>query len=67
MGDSDTTQQAVRIERGQAGDEEVAALTVVLLALLAREREQGAGASGPGADGWRWKGIRTYQAPSSWQ
>ncbi|MEU9137037.1 acyl-CoA carboxylase subunit epsilon [Streptomyces sp. NPDC048404] len=36
MGDLDRGQPALRVERGTATDEELAALTVVLLALRAR-------------------------------
>ncbi|MCX5338453.1 MULTISPECIES: acyl-CoA carboxylase epsilon subunit [unclassified Streptomyces] len=58
----------LRVERGQADAEELAALAVVLLALQGAGEEQpetsrrgGSGCSG----GWRSPGV--YKAPGSWR
>ncbi|MEU3838462.1 acyl-CoA carboxylase epsilon subunit [Streptomyces sp. NPDC028635] len=67
MGDSDHGEFAVRIERGQADDEELAALTVALLALRARRAATSRVTTRP-VDGVRWwKRADAYQAPCSWR
>ncbi|MFF4402711.1 acyl-CoA carboxylase subunit epsilon [Streptomyces sp. NPDC001480] len=66
MGDSDRGEPALRVERGQASDEELAALTVVLLALhadaVAEQEEQQRFSKGSR----RWR-PHAYRAPRSWQ
>ncbi|WP_331742336.1 acyl-CoA carboxylase subunit epsilon (plasmid) [Streptomyces sp. NBC_00876] len=64
MGDSDRAEAALRIERGRATDEELAALTVVLLALRADDPEQ----EGYPISGFpQWSRQLSYRAPRSWQ
>ncbi|MFC8835494.1 acyl-CoA carboxylase epsilon subunit [Streptomyces griseoincarnatus] len=58
-------ESALRIVRGQPGEEDVAALLAVLLAL--RAGRGGAGADGqagspPGVSGW-WRGPDTVRVP----
>ncbi|MEV0184361.1 acyl-CoA carboxylase subunit epsilon [Streptomyces sp. NPDC050625] len=65
MSDSDRAQPALRIERGHASDEELAALTVVLLALCAEAQESEAGRPVNGSRWWRRP--HSYRAPRSWQ
>lgn len=61
----ESTRTVLRVERGQADGEELAAVTAVLLALRARtqaEPEQ------PPTLGWSWwKQTRRYAAPGSWR
>ncbi|WP_326659006.1 acyl-CoA carboxylase subunit epsilon [Streptomyces canus] len=64
MGDSGRRQPCVRVERGRASDEELAALTVVLLALYADGREN---ETERPVDGSRWWSAEAYRAPRSWQ
>ncbi|MCX4617432.1 MULTISPECIES: acyl-CoA carboxylase subunit epsilon [Streptomyces] len=64
MGTPEHHEPVLRVERGQASDEELAALTVVLLALRA------GGAfprRGRPVNGSRWWRPRTHRAPRSWQ
>jgi hypothetical protein len=63
MGGSDSEEPALRIERGQASDEELAALAVVLLALRRAGPQRGRPAKGVR----RWRRPEAYQAPRSWQ
>ncbi|MCX4451394.1 acyl-CoA carboxylase subunit epsilon [Streptomyces sp. NPDC087866] len=65
MGDSGLAEPALRIERGRATDEELAALTVVLLALRADAGEQPE--SDPAGGFKRWSRQPAYRAPRSWQ
>ncbi|MFE6286052.1 acyl-CoA carboxylase epsilon subunit [Streptomyces sp. NPDC057877] len=54
-----------RVERGQAGAEELAALAAVLLAVRARAGEPGAARP---VLGWRWWARRAaYAPPGSWR
>ncbi|WP_329572818.1 acyl-CoA carboxylase epsilon subunit [Kitasatospora sp. NBC_01266] len=67
MAESDRGRPDLRVERGEVTSEELAALTVALLAL----RAAGAGRSGFGQrplnnSRW-WRGPEAYQAPLSWQ
>ncbi|KUN17991.1 hypothetical protein AQJ23_40195 [Streptomyces antibioticus] len=55
----------LRVERGQAGPEELAALAVVLLALQGAGEEQPEEPRRGGPGGWRSPGI--YRAPDSWR
>ena len=57
------TVPGIRIEKGEATDEDLAALTVLLLSRLARptpDTEPGT----PGVNSWR---PRAFRAPNSWQ
>jgi hypothetical protein len=66
MGESDRGEPALRIERGHASDEELAALTVVLIALSAGA-EADDDEKRP-VNGFRWwRRPETYRAPRSWQ
>ncbi|MFJ9409511.1 acyl-CoA carboxylase subunit epsilon [Streptomyces sp. NPDC101393] len=58
----------LRVERGQASEEELAAVAVSLFSLLVRREE------GPDDDGqravarWqRWERAQPYRAPHSWK
>ncbi|MFF5023384.1 acyl-CoA carboxylase subunit epsilon [Streptomyces collinus] len=53
----------IRVERGEATDEELAALTVLLLSRSALAG-QGAEPSSPGTTSWR---PHAFHAPHSWQ
>ncbi|MET7355454.1 acyl-CoA carboxylase subunit epsilon [Streptomyces mirabilis] len=64
MGTPEHHEPVLRVERGQAGDEELAALTVVLLALRAGGAFPGRGRP---VNGSRWWRPRTRRAPRSWQ
>ncbi|MFE9454466.1 acyl-CoA carboxylase subunit epsilon [Streptomyces sp. NPDC006739] len=55
----------VRVERGRASAEELAALTVVLLGLQARTGSRDAKSRRSGS--WWWGRPAAYQAPTSWQ
>ncbi|WRZ87682.1 acyl-CoA carboxylase subunit epsilon [Streptomyces sp. NBC_01007] len=65
MNESDSGALALRIERGHASEEELAALTVVLLALRGGRAEE-RGAASVKASRW-WRGAAAYSAPRSWQ
>lgn len=66
MGDSGRAEAALRIERGRATEEELAALTVVLLALRADAREEQR--EGYPISGFpQWSRQLAYRAPRSWQ
>jgi hypothetical protein len=54
----------VRIERGEVGPEELAAITAVLLARAAAQANSPAARRGRSRAGWRTPGHR---APHSWQ
>ena len=64
MGDTDRGKPALRVERGTATEEELAALTVVLLALRARPVDARPRAA-TAARWWRWPG--SYRGPHDWQ
>lgn len=59
------TEAVLRVERGQANEEEVAALTAVLLALRAGGREEPEEPSAVGRP-W-WKLPEGYATPGSWR
>ncbi|TQK50360.1 acyl-CoA carboxylase epsilon subunit-like protein [Streptomyces sp. SLBN-118] len=63
------TDHVVRVERGLAEADELAAVTVVLLSLLAGQKAhvECAGERRPAADRRRWEGLAAYRAPHSWQ
>ncbi|MFC8130177.1 acyl-CoA carboxylase subunit epsilon [Streptomyces sp. NPDC057302] len=67
MGNPDSTQAVLRLERGQASDEELAALTVVLLSLHRDDAEPGHGQGRRPLNGSRWWKNPGYRAPRSWQ
>ncbi|MGW7386097.1 acyl-CoA carboxylase subunit epsilon [Streptomyces sp. NPDC054794] len=70
MGDSGTGSSALRIERGRATDEELAAVTVVLISILAAqaEGEEGTQGESSGAPQWRpERSVAGYRSPYSWQ
>ncbi|MGX1914146.1 acyl-CoA carboxylase epsilon subunit [Streptomyces phaeochromogenes] len=55
----------IRVERGRGGEEELAALAAVLLALRARERAEPGPRASPECN-W-WKQPRGYVPPGSWR
>lgn len=57
---------ALRVERGHASEEELAAITVVLLALRAGGTTDAGGRPGAGRARWR-NGPDGYRAPHSWR
>ncbi|MEU3923005.1 acyl-CoA carboxylase subunit epsilon [Streptomyces sp. NPDC029004] len=63
------TDHVVRVERGHAEADELAAVTVVLLSVLAGQKAQAecAGERSPAVDRRRWEGLAAYRAPHSWQ
>lgn len=58
----------VRVEKGTASDEELAAVTALLLARAAHSHQGGSARSGRSTAGWR-RLERTpgFRAPHSWQ
>ncbi|MGW5861759.1 acyl-CoA carboxylase subunit epsilon [Streptomyces sp. NPDC055239] len=64
MGNPDSDQAVLRLERGQASDEELAALTVVL---LSRCRDGAGPGQGRPLNGSRWWKSSGYSAPRSWR
>ncbi|MFB7657719.1 MULTISPECIES: acyl-CoA carboxylase epsilon subunit [unclassified Streptomyces] len=73
MGEPGARAPALRIERGRAGDQELAALTAVLCAVLARRehaahRVRDAGQEPPGAATWRPESPRAaHRPPHCWR
>ncbi|MEV6962420.1 acyl-CoA carboxylase epsilon subunit [Streptomyces sp. NPDC051207] len=75
----ESAETVLRVERGRAGEEELAALTAVLLALRAsdqrerasdqRERASDQGEPEPEATlGWNWwTSLKSYAPPTSWR
>ncbi|MFC7220937.1 acyl-CoA carboxylase epsilon subunit [Streptomyces polyrhachis] len=63
-----SSENLVRVEKGSASEEELAALTAVLLARAATARPGTRGPRHPGAARWR-RLERTpgFRAPHSWQ
>jgi hypothetical protein len=66
-GDSDRGGPVLRVERGQATDEELAALTVVLLAWRAGAAGAGRRDERSRTDPLWWRRPEAYQAPRSWR
>ncbi|MEU2930633.1 acyl-CoA carboxylase epsilon subunit [Streptomyces sp. NPDC007251] len=66
MGDTDRGRPALRVERGTATEEELAALTLVLLALRARPAQQTAPVRPVTGSRW-WRRPVDYHGPHSWQ
>lgn len=72
MNPTDTADsRLVRVEKGEANDEELAAVTALLLARAAasaRHAEIPAARAGSGKAGWRrLERARGFRAPHSWQ
>lgn len=66
MSDAQREHQArlVRVEKGRASDEELAAITALL---MARAAQRPAAPAGPHRSPAAWRPVRTYHAPHSWQ
>ncbi|MFI5687548.1 acyl-CoA carboxylase epsilon subunit [Streptomyces sp. NPDC051636] len=61
----ESAETTLRVERGQAGEEELAAVAAVLLALRARDQEE---PEQPPSLGWNWwKRLKGYEPPGSWR
>ncbi|MFC9914481.1 acyl-CoA carboxylase epsilon subunit [Streptomyces sp. NPDC059862] len=55
----------IRVERGEGSEEELAALTLVLLAVYGQVRESD---GKPSPVGWRWwQRNAHYRAPAGWR
>jgi hypothetical protein len=67
MGDSDRGAPLLRVERGQATDVELAALTAVLLARCAGLPAAGHQDRRSPDSSWRWRKRQSYRAPRSWR
>ncbi|CAL9271566.1 hypothetical protein SUDANB5_06867 [Streptomyces sp. SudanB5_2050] len=68
MAEPERAVPAVRIERGRAGAEELAALTVVLYALMARRDEGPGGRERSGVAPWRpGRRAGAYRSPYCWR
>jgi Acyl-CoA carboxylase epsilon subunit len=65
VGDPGSRETLLRVERGRLDDEELAALTAVLLAVRARPAPPG-GHRGPRGSHW-FRAPHNYRAPRSWQ
>ena len=62
----ESAEAVLRVERGHASEEELAALTAVLLALRTRVQEEKP--EQPPALGWSWwKRSKSYEPPRSWR
>ncbi|MEU6556224.1 MULTISPECIES: acyl-CoA carboxylase subunit epsilon [unclassified Streptomyces] len=66
MGDTDREEPALRVERGRASDEELAALTVVLLALSGRAADEDQDRRPVNGSRW-WRRPENYRGSRSWQ
>lgn len=66
MGYSDHGEPSLRVERGRASAEELAALAVVLFALRADGADEEEGRR-PACGSRRWRRPEAYKAPRSWQ
>ncbi|MGV9292219.1 acyl-CoA carboxylase subunit epsilon [Streptomyces sp. NPDC003719] len=66
MGDTDHAHPALRIERGRATDEELAALTAVLLFALQGGAPRRAGRTPARRAGWSRR-PNGHRGPRSWQ
>ncbi|MFE9427045.1 acyl-CoA carboxylase subunit epsilon [Kitasatospora sp. NPDC006697] len=67
MGDSDRGGQVLRVLRGQATEEELTALTVVLLARRAAAAGADRGDERSRTSPQWWRIPEVYQAPRSWR
>ncbi|MEU3902075.1 acyl-CoA carboxylase epsilon subunit [Streptomyces sp. NPDC045251] len=61
----ESTETVLRVERGRASEEELAALTAVLLALRARGRAEPE--PEPTLDWNWWTSPKSYASPDSWR
>jgi hypothetical protein len=62
----DGAEAVLRVERGRASEEELAAVTAVLLALRTGVREQPK--QRPTTLGWHWwRRPKSYEPPRSWR
>jgi hypothetical protein len=60
-----TAETVLRVERGRASEEDLAAIAVVLLALRARGTQE---PSQPASSGWSWwHKPNGYAPPGSWR
>ncbi|RPF24797.1 acyl-CoA carboxylase subunit epsilon [Streptomyces sp. TLI_185] len=66
MDDTDRAEPALRVERGMATEEELAALTVVLLALRGRPADEGAPPRPVSRPRW-WLRPWGYQGSRGWR
>ncbi|MEU5599636.1 acyl-CoA carboxylase subunit epsilon [Streptomyces sp. NPDC020298] len=66
MGDTDRAEPALRIVRGRASDDELAALTVVLLALSGRAEAEDQEKRPVNGSRW-WRRPESYRGSRSWQ
>ncbi|MEU3664608.1 acyl-CoA carboxylase epsilon subunit [Streptomyces sp. NPDC032940] len=63
MKSAESAETVLRVERGRASEEELAALTAVLLALRARDRTEPEPTLG-----WNWwTSPKSYVPPDSWR
>lgn len=68
MGDSITGMPVLRIERGRASDEELAAVTVVLCSVLACRDEESGDPESPNVPLWRpERSAPVYRSPHNWR
>jgi hypothetical protein len=68
MGDTDRGEPALRVVRGRVSDEELAALTVVLLALSGRAADDDEDQGKRPVNGSRWwRRPENYRGSRSWQ
>lgn len=71
MGEPDASRLALRIERGRAGEAELAAVAVVLCSVLAGRRTAEADQAQGTPDGPAWQGpersAAAYRSPHSWR
>jgi len=60
----------LRVERGRATDEELAAVTVLVMAMLAAQSEDAGAEAEPTGDAPLWRpeqSAAVYRSPFSWQ
>ncbi|WP_217249289.1 acyl-CoA carboxylase subunit epsilon [Streptomyces sp. AC602_WCS936] len=69
MGEPDASGLALRIERGRAGEAELAAVAVVLCSVLAGRRAAEHGEGTPDVPSWRRpeRSAAAYRSPYSWR
>ncbi|MGW0771451.1 acyl-CoA carboxylase subunit epsilon [Streptomyces sp. NPDC002676] len=67
-GPTSSPHAAIRVHRGQATHEELAAVTVVLLSLLAAQGEDAGTGHAPAVPRWRPERARAaYRSPYNWR
>ncbi|MFZ4156697.1 acyl-CoA carboxylase epsilon subunit [Streptomyces pseudogriseolus] len=69
MGEPDASRLALRIERGRADEDELAAVAVVLCSVLAGRGLTAGGRETAGAPSWRrqHRAAAAYRPPHSWR